>query len=100
MKAVCVVFLALAVLPLVASAQSIEFSGGYTHISGDGGLDGFKFGAATWFTQRVSVAFDYDTAWDTSHLGVFELTQTGLVVTKSHLQNYLVGPRIAFPGVL
>lgn len=100
MKTLCVVFLAIVVLPLVASAQSMEFSGGYTHISGDGGLDGFKVGAAAWFTQRVSVALDYDTAWDTSHLGVFELTQTGLVVSKSHLQNYLVGPRISFPGVL
>lgn len=100
MKTLCVVFLAVVVLPLVASAQSMEFSGGYTHISGDGGLDGFKVGAAAWFTQRVSVALDYDTAWDTSHLGVFELTQTGLVVSKSHLQNYLVGPRISFPGVL
>jgi len=100
MKNFCVVLLAIVVLPLVASAQSVEFSGGYTHISGDGGLDGFRIGTAAWFTQRVSLAFDYDTAWDTSHLGVFDLTQTGLVVSKSHLQDYLVGPRIAFPGVL
>jgi len=100
MKSLCAVLLVVVVLPLVASAQSMEFSGGYTHISGDGGLDGFRIGTAAWFTQRVSLAFDYDTAWDTSHLGVFELTQTGLVVSKSHLQDYLVGPRISFPGVL
>ena len=51
-------------------------------------------------TNRVSLAFDYDSAWDTSHLGVFELTQTGLIVTKSHLQDFLGGPRISFPGTL
>ena len=51
-------------------------------------------------SRRVSLAFDYDSAWDTSHLGVFELTQTGLIVTKSHLQDFLGGPRISFPGML
>ena len=32
--------------------------------------------------------------------GVFELTQTGAVITKSHLQNFIAGPRISFPGTL
>ena len=100
MKTLCVAFLAIVVLPLVASAQSMEFSGGYTHISGDGGLDGFRIGTAAWVSQRVSLALDYDSAWDSSHVGVFELTQTGVIITKSHLQNFLVGPRISFPGVL
>ena len=92
--------LLLLAFPLLASAQSLEVSGGYAHISGDGGLDGFNVGAAAWVSHRVSLAFDYDSAWDTSHLGVFELTQTGLIVTKSHLQDFLVGPRISFPGML
>ncbi len=92
--------LLLFAFPLPASAQSVELSGGYTHISGDGGLDGFNVGAASWVTHRVSLAFDYDSGWDTSHLGAFELTQTGVIVTKSHLQDFLGGPRISFPGVL
>jgi len=46
--------------PLLASAQSLEVSGGYAHISGDGGLDGFNIGAAAWVTHRVAMAFDYD----------------------------------------
>ena len=100
MKNLCVFLLLLLAFPLLASAQSLEVSGGYAHISGDGGLDGFNVGAAMWVTHRVSLAFDYDSAWDTSHLGAFELTQTGLIVTKSHLQDFLVGPRISFPGVL
>jgi len=100
MKNACLFSLLLLTFALVASAQSVEFSGGYAHISGDGGVDGFNVGAGAWFTHRISLAFDYDSAWDTSHLGVFELTQTGLIVTKSHLQDFLVGPRISFPGVL
>ena len=96
----CVFFLFLLAVPSLASAQRVELSGAYAHISGDGGLDGLNAGAALWVTHRVSLALDYDSAWDTSHLGVFELTQAGLIVTKSHLQDFLIGPRISFPGLL
>ncbi len=93
-------FLLLLASSSLASAQGVEVNGGYLHMSGDGGLDGFDVGGALWLKQRVAVAFNYDSGWDTSHLGAFELTQTGLIVTKNHLQNFLVGPRISFPGVL
>jgi outer membrane protein OmpA-like peptidoglycan-associated protein/opacity protein-like surface antigen len=95
------VFLALLLAsPLLAAAQNLEVNGGYAHISGDNGTDGFNVGAAVRVMRRVSVAFDYDSAWDSSHLGVFELTQTGLIISKSHLQDFLGGPRISFPGLL
>ena len=100
MKNLCMFLLLLLAFPLLASAQNLEVSGGYAHISGDGGLDGFNIGAAAWATHRVALAFDYDSGWDTSHLGAFELTQTGTIVTKSHLQDFLGGPRIFFPGAL
>jgi len=92
--------LLLAAFSVNASAQGVELSGAYAHISGDQGLDGFNVGAAAWFTQKVSVAFDYDSGWDTSRLGVFELTETGVIASKSHLQDFLIGPRIFFPGVI
>ena len=44
MKNLCVFLLLLLAFPLLASAQSLEVNGGYTHISGDGGLDGFNVG--------------------------------------------------------
>ena len=91
--------LLLLVTPLLAAGQFLELNGGYAHISGDGGLDGFNVGASVWLSHRVSVGFDYDDTWDNSHLGVFELTQTGTIITKNHLQDFLVGPRIYFPGV-
>ena len=100
MKHLCVFLLLLLASSSLASAQGVELSGAYAHISGDGGLDGLNVGAALWLKQRISIAVDYDTVWDNSHLGVFELTQTGAIITKSHLQNFLVGPRISFPGVL
>ena len=96
MKCRYVFLLLLLAFPLLASAQNLEVSGGYAHISGDGGVDGFNIGAAAWVTRRVALAFDYDSAWDTSHLGAFELTQTGVIVTKSHLQDFIGGPRISF----
>ena len=100
MKNPCVFLALLLAAPLFAYAQNLELSGGYAHISGDGGLDGFNVGAAWRMGNRVSLAFDYDSAWDTSRLGVFELTQTGLIVSKSHLQDVLFGPRVSFAGVL
>lgn len=100
MKRRCMFFLLLLAFPSLASAQGVELSGAYAHISGDGGLDGLNVGAAVWLRQRISMAVDYDSVWDTSHLGVYELTQTGAIITKSHLQDFLVGPRIFFPGVL
>jgi len=69
MKTLCVFLALLFASPLLASAQNLELSGGYAHISGDGGLDGFNIGAGWWLWDSVSVAFDYDSAWDTSHLG-------------------------------
>ena len=72
MKNLCRFLLLLLACPLMASPQSVEVSGGYTHLSGDGGLDGFNAGAAWWVTRRVALAFDYDSGWDTSHLGAFE----------------------------
>jgi outer membrane protein OmpA-like peptidoglycan-associated protein len=99
-KRACVFFSLLLAFPLLASAQGLELSGGFAHISGDNGLDGLNAGVAGWFSPRISLAFDYDSAWNNSHLGVFELTQTGVIVTKSHLQDFLGGPRISFPGVL
>jgi len=92
--------LSLVPFSLTTSAQRVELSGGYTHITGDQGLDGFNVGAAAWFTHRVSIAADYDSGWDTSRIGIFELTPTGVVSSKSHLQDWLFGPRISFPGLI
>ena len=64
MKNLCVFLLLLLAFPLLASPQSLEVNGGYTHISGDGGLDGFSAGAALWVAPRISLAVDYDSAWD------------------------------------
>jgi hypothetical protein len=88
--------LSLLACSLSSSAQEVEVSGGYAHVSGDQGLDGFNVGAAAWFTPRISIAADYDRVVDTSRIGIFELTQTGLIVSRSTLQNFLVGPRIFF----
>jgi hypothetical protein len=91
------------VLTATVSAQegrTFELAAGYAHITGNQGLDGLNVGAAYWFTSRISLALDYDTAWDTTRLGVFEFTTAGLTTTSSHLQNFLVGPRIGMPGLL
>lgn len=90
------ILIALAFCPVRAAAQNLEVGGGYVHVTGDFGLDGFNVGAAWWFNPRVAMAFDFDSAYDTSNIGTFELTSTGGIAVKNHIINYLVGPRVFF----
>jgi hypothetical protein len=76
--------------------QNLEVGGGWVHQTGNFGLDGFNVGAEYEFTPRVSGVFSYDDTWNTSSLGNFVLTPIGQIAIKSHLENYLFGPRIAF----
>lgn len=77
-------------------AQKLEAGGGWARVTSNFGVDGFNAGADYWFTSRVSGVFSYDDTWNTSTLGNFELTSIGQIALKSHLENYLFGPRIAF----
>lgn len=77
-------------------AQNLELTGGYSHSTGDFGLDGFQAGAGWFFTPNVSLNAQYDSVWDTSRIGTFEFTSVGAIAAKSHLQNFLFGPRIFF----
>jgi opacity protein-like surface antigen len=83
-------------LPAGVSAQGLELAGGYAHITGNNGTDGFNVGAGWYFTNHIQVAADYDSTWDNTVLGTFQLTTLGAVTSKSHLQNLLFGPRIFF----
>lgn len=100
MKCTTIVLLTVAMLlPSHLNAQlfhNMEVSGGWAHISGNNGLDGWNAGASLWFTKRISIAFDADDAGDTSQLSAFVLTNLGVVTTKSRMQDYLIGPRIFF----
>jgi hypothetical protein len=75
-------------------AQGLELSGGYAHSTGDFGVDGFEAGGGWFFTHKVALIADYDSLWDTSRIGAFEFTSVGAISSKSHLQNFLVGPRV------
>jgi ketosteroid isomerase-like protein len=89
-------FLAVFMLPQTARGQGLEIGGGWSHVTGDFGTDGFNAGAAWWFTKRVTMAADYDSTWDTSTLSNFAFTQVGAIATRSHLQSFLLGPRVFF----
>jgi hypothetical protein len=88
--------LAAFMLPQTARGQGLEVGGGWSHVTGDFGTDGFNVGAAWWFTKRVTMAADYDSTWDTSSLTNFAFTQVGAITVKSHLQSVVVGPRVFF----
>jgi len=90
------IFLTALMLPQTACGQGLELGGGWSHVTGDFGTDGFNVGGAWWFSRNVTLAADYDSTWDTSSLSNFAFTQIGSIAVKSHLQNFLVGPRIFF----
>jgi hypothetical protein len=94
---IALLFIAVAIsAPLNAQIfHNLEFSGGWTHSTGNNGLDGFNVGTGVWFTRRVEVAFNFDHIHDTTALAEFALTG-GLITTKNSLQNYLIGPRVFF----
>jgi hypothetical protein len=91
-----IVAMAMFFLPQRISAQDLELSGGWAHVTQNFGTDGFDAGAAWWFTPKVTIGANYDDGWDTSQIGVFEITNVGLLVSKTHLQSFLIGPRIFF----
>jgi opacity protein-like surface antigen len=78
--------------------DNIEVSGGYSHVTGDFGLNGFNAGAGLWFNRRVSVNFDFDAIFNTSTLGVLSLTNIGHTAVKNRMQDWLLGPRVFFPS--
>ena len=100
MKLTRTVLLFLAtLLPTYIHSQTLhnlEFSGGWVHVTGNNGLDGINPSLGFWFTRRVELVFDYDRTTDTTPLSAFALTSAGLITTKSHLDDYLVGPRVFF----
>jgi hypothetical protein len=88
--------LAIFLLPNATRAQGLEVSGGWAHVTQDFGTDGFTLGASGYFSPRFALVANYDDSWDTSRVGTFEFTTVGAIAAKSHLQNFLVGPRILF----
>jgi opacity protein-like surface antigen len=101
MKTVIYVMLALLAFSLPALGQSdVEFSGGYQHISGDQGLDGYRVGVGWSPIPNFQLALNYDGVYDNSTIGSFELTSVGSTFSNSHLQDVIVGPRYFLPGVL
>jgi opacity protein-like surface antigen len=86
-------------LSMIAHAQRVDFNGGWSHVSGNGGLDGFNVGGSFYVAPKVSLGFNYDGVYDTSSLGAFSITNVGEIISKSHLQDFLTGPRIYLPGL-
>jgi Outer membrane protein beta-barrel domain len=100
MKNAMYALLLLFVFSLPALAQEdLEFYGGYRHISGDQGLDGYFAGAAWAPIPKFALYVTYDGTYDNSTIGVFALTSVGLTVVNSHMQELLTGPRFQLPGL-
>ena len=67
--------------------ENLEVSGGFSHASGDFGLNGFNAGAGLWVNRRISLNFDYDWLSHNSTLGVLSLTSFGHVAVKNRMQD-------------
>lgn len=87
--------------PYRASAQSwldnFELGGGFSHASGDFGLNGFNAAAGYWVNRRVSLNMDYDWLANNSTLNVLSMTSLGHTAVKNRMQDWMVGPRVFFP---
>jgi len=97
----CSIFLFLSLLaalsmPQTASGQALELNGGWSHVTGDFGTDGYEVGAAWWFTKRLTLAGNYESTWDNSTLTAFQFSQAGATAVHTHLQSVLLGPRVFF----
>jgi hypothetical protein len=97
----CSILFLVTLLPVLtpshaAYGQGLELGGGWTHLTGFGGTDGFGVDGGWWFTKRVTLAVNYDDTWDNQLLGTFAFTAIGGTAVKSHLQNLITGPRIFF----
>ena len=99
MKNAMYALLLLFVFSLPALAQEdLEFYGGYRHISGDQGLDGYTAGAAWHPIPKFALYVTYDGTYDNSTIGAFAFTSVGLTTVNSHMQEILTGPRYFLPG--
>jgi opacity protein-like surface antigen len=84
--------------PKTYAQQGLELGVGWSHLTGNFGLDGYDLDAGYWFSPRAAVVFNYDDVYDNSPISAFALSSLGSVRVKSREQNFLLGPRIAFPG--
>jgi Outer membrane protein beta-barrel domain len=101
MKYALYAFLVLFSFSLPALGQEdLEFTGGYRHASGDGGLDGYTVGAGWNPVPHFQLFLDFDSIYDHSNVSAFALTQTGTTIINSHLTEFLTGPRYLMPGLL
>jgi opacity protein-like surface antigen len=91
--------LLLITLPATAFAQNLELAGGWSHLTGNNGLDGANVSAGWQFNRHVTLVAEADFLFDTSKAGVFDLSSTtGSVSVKSNSQNYLGGGRFRIIG--
>lgn len=100
MKTRLLLFAPLLVLALHTDARAqFQLGGGYTHLTGNFGLDGFYGEAGYTFNRHVILIGQGDFVWDTSKIGAFDLSPTiAALRIKSNEQNYLGGARISIRG--
>ncbi|MBI2816177.1 MAG: outer membrane beta-barrel protein [Acidobacteria bacterium] len=81
-------------------AQGLEIGAAWSHVTGNFGLDGFDANLGYWFSPRAALIFNYGDVYDNSPINAFELSSLGALRVKTRMQNFLIGPRIAFPGAV
>jgi opacity protein-like surface antigen len=83
----------------VNAFAQLEASFGYSHLSGNFGLDGFNAGLGYHFNPHVTLVGESEFVWDNSQVGVFDLSPTlASLRIKSNEQNYLGGARFRIIG--
>lgn len=97
-KFVLLVLFAVSSLPTLAFGQ-LTVGGGWTHMTGNNGLDGLNAEVGYLFSRRITLLGQADFLWDNSKVSAFDLVpSTGAIRIKSNEQNYMGGGRVSLTG--
>src|SRR5262245_61430204 len=97
----CLFLLLLFAVPTFTWAQfeGFEAGGGYTHLTGNNGLDGFNVSIGWSVNRHVVLVGQGDFLWDNTRADIFDLSPTtGAIRSKSNYQQYLGGARVRIIG--
>jgi len=96
--AALVLAVGLSALPAWSQVNEVprfDISGGFSHVTGDIGLNGWQLGAAYRVNNWLAIAGDFAGQYGSND--IVAITGTSLIKVDRSLYNYMFGPRVFVP---